>query len=81
MEQPTKKEITKKVQLALEGKLAREDVYEWAWNYIKNDDCIDVKDLDAWHYLVAISDIDETVEPGKYLFSEEDICNIMNEYI
>ena len=49
MEQPTKEEITKKVQLVLEGKLKREDVYEWAWTYIRNDDNINIVDIDALH--------------------------------
>lgn len=81
MEQPTKEEITKKVQLVLEGKLKREDVYEWAWTYIRNDDNINIVDIDAWHYLMAISGIDEMIASGVYLFDEEDIRNIMREYI
>ena len=81
MFQPTKNEITQKVNLVFEGKLTREDVNEWAWTYIINEDTIDIVDIDAWHYLMAISDIDEMIPPGVYLFDEEDIRNIMREYI
>lgn len=81
MKQPTKYEITKKINLVLEKNISREDVGEWAINLIRNDKNIYIEDIDAWHYLVAISNIDEMIEPGKYLFSEEDIRDMVRVYI
>lgn len=81
MKQPTREEITQKIQLVLNEKITRESVYEWAQNYIRNDDIIELEDIDAWHYLIAISNIDEMIAPNNYLFDKEDIQNIMKEYI
>ncbi len=81
MKQPTREEITQKIQLVLNEKITRESVYEWAQNYIRNDDIIELEDIDAWYYLIAISNIDEMIAPNDYLFDKEDIQNIMKEYI
>lgn len=40
MKQPAREEITQKIQLVLNGKITRENVYELAQNHIKNDDII-----------------------------------------
>ena len=81
MKQPTRDEITKKINMVLEGSITRESVYDWATGYISNDEEINIDDLEAWHYLVAISNIDEMISPNEYLYSEEDIRAIVNEYI
>lgn len=80
MKQPTREEITQKIEKVLDGSLTREAVYMWAMDYIVNDDLIDVDDLKAWHYLVAVSNIDEMIAPDKYLFCEEDIQAIVKKY-
>lgn len=41
--------------------------------FIKNDDNIKVSDINAWHYLVSASSVDEMITPGKYLYSFQDI--------
>ena len=81
MNQPTKEDITQKIKLLFAGELTREDICNWASAYIVNDDRILVQNIDAWHYLVAISNIDEMISAKDYLFSDEDIQNIMNTYI
>lgn len=81
MKQPTKCEITKKIELVIRTKLTREEFGEWAINFIRNDANIPIEDVDAWHYLVAMSNIDEMIGPDEYLFSEEDIREIMKEYV
>lgn len=81
MNQPTKCEITRKIELVLEKKISREEVGEWALNFIRNDKSIYIEDIDAWHYLVTVSNIDEMIGPGEYLFSEEDIQDMMSEHI
>lgn len=80
MKQPTIEEITKRVRMVLDGSIRREDICEWAMNYIRNDEKIIIDDLKAWHYLVEISNIDEMIAPDDYLFDEEDIEKIAGKY-
>lgn len=81
MNQPTKEEITQKINMILDGSLTRESVCEWAVDYIRNDERICIDDLEAWHYLVEISNIDELIGPNNYLFHEDDIQCIVKKYI
>lgn len=81
MKQPTREEITQKINMVLDGSITRESVCRWAVDYIRNDDQICIDDLEAWHYLVEISDIDEMIGPDDYLFNEDDIQEILKKYI
>lgn len=80
MNQPTKKEITEKMELVLSGKMSREEVYQWANEFIRNDDSICINDIEAWHYLVEISNVDEMIASEEYLFNEDDIRSIVGRY-
>lgn len=80
MKQPTIEEITKKIVKVLDESISREEVSEWAIDYIRNDDKVEIDDIKAWHYLVEISNIDEMIEPDVFLFDEKDIRNIMEKY-
>ena len=80
MKQPDKNEITNRVNDAILGKICREDVGKWAMEYIRNDSEIEIMDIDAWHYLVAISNIDEMISPDDYLYTEDDIMSIIEYY-
>lgn len=80
MLQPTKDQILEKVRLALAGKITREEVGEWALTYIVNDNFIEVNDIEAWHFLVAVSMIDEMTAPGIYLYNSDDIKDIIEVY-
>lgn len=80
MKQPTIEEITKKIVKVLDESISREEVSEWAIDYIRNDDKVEIDDIKSWHYLVEISNIDEMIEPDVYLFDEKDIRNIMKKY-
>ena len=80
MEQPTKKIIVEKLELLFDGKMTREEICEWSMDFIRNDNEVLVTDIEAWHYLVAISKIDEMITPNEYLFSGADIRAIMNQY-
>ena len=73
MHQPHRDMITQKILQVLSGELSREMVQEWAYNYIQNDDTVEITDMDAWHYLVDVSAIAEKIYPGYYLYSLEDI--------
>ena len=81
MKQPTREEIAQKINMVLDGSITRESVCRWAVDYIRNDDQICIDDLEAWHYLVEISDIDEMIGPNDYLFNEDDIQEILKKYI
>lgn len=81
MKQPTREDITKKINMVLDGSMTREAVCIWASDYIRNDEQICVDDLGAWHYLVEISNIDEMIGPKDYLFHEDDIKEIVKKYI
>lgn len=80
MNQPTREEITQKVNRVLDGSLTREAVCEWAADYIRNDEQICIDDLEAWHYLVEISNIDEMIGPNEYLYNEDDIRDSVIKY-
>lgn len=81
MNQPTKEEITQKINMVLDGSLTRESVCVWAVDYIRHDEQVCIDDLEAWHYLVEISNIDEMIGPNDYLFHEDDIQSIVKKYI
>lgn len=80
LKQPTKQEITKKLNDVIMGRISREDVSEWAMEYIQNDGEIYIENVDSWHYLVAISNIDEMLSPNEYLYNEYDIAKFIEEY-
>ena len=73
MIQPKTDEITNKLKKIIDNEITREDVGRWALEFIRNDDDVEVEDIKAWHYLVAVSSIDEMIAPDEYLYSIEDI--------
>lgn len=80
LKQPTKQEITSKLNDVIMGQISREDVSKWAMEYIRNDGNVYIEDLNLWHYLVAISKIDEMLSPNEYLYDECDISKFIEEY-
>ena len=80
MKQPKKQEITQKLNDVIMGRISREDVSEWAMEYMRNDGEIYIENVDAWHYLVAISNIDVMLSPKEYLYNESDIVKLIEEY-
>ena len=80
MKQPTKQEITNKLNDVLMGRISREKVSDWAMEYIRNDEDVYIEDVNSWHYLVAISNIDEMISPTEYLYNECDIAKFIEEY-
>ncbi|NLK96355.1 MAG: DNA-binding protein [Clostridiales bacterium] len=73
MIQPKRDEITNKLKKIINNEITREEVGRWALEFIRNDDTVEVKDIEAWHYLVSVSSIDEMIAPNEYLYSIEDI--------
>lgn len=80
MRQPTKNDITNKLNNVIIGKISREDVGEWAMGYIHNDTNVEIEDINAWHYLVAVSNIDEMISPDEYLYDKNDIIKVIESY-
>lgn len=81
MKQPTKDIINEKIEQFLLKRMTREDISEWAMNFIRNDGEIEITDIDAWHFLVAISNIDEMISTNEYLYDKGDIRELVNKYI
>ena len=77
---PLKNEITKKLKDVLSGKISREDVTDWAYHFIQNEDKFDVVDIEAYQYLIECLRIDLLISPNEYLYSKEDILDIIKEY-
>lgn len=73
MIQPTAEEITEKCKQVLNHQITRESAAQWAFWFIENEDAVEISDIKAWHYLVAVSGIDEMTAPNEYLYSVEDI--------
>lgn len=72
MKQPTKQEIISKLQKVLSGELTREEVSNWAMQYIDNDE-LEIDDFTAWEFLKEIGGIDVIEAPDVYLYGDEDI--------
>lgn len=79
MNHPTKNEITERLQSFLNGELSRNEIYEWAYSYVK-DDNYEVEDTEAWNYLLDVLLIDEMIYPNKYFYSREDIEELLKKY-
>ena len=73
MQQPKADEITNKLNEVIVQKTTREEVGQWALEFIVNDDNLEINDIKAWHYLVTVSSVDEMIAPDEYLYSIEDI--------
>lgn len=80
MLQPTSCEITHRLEQILKNQLSREEVADWAFAFIAQDDAIEVEDLPAWHYLVTASAVAERTAPENYLYSPEDIRDWIEEH-
>lgn len=79
MIQPTKEEAINKLSLILQNKLSREEVADWASEYVMHDDP-DIHDDIVWDILIIISGVDLKNGPNEYLHVEQDIKNWINEY-
>lgn len=79
MTQPTKDEITNHLKKVIAHEITREEVGAWAFTFIANDDNVEVNDVEAWHYLLSVSDIDLMIAPHQYLYSTQDIKALIEE--
>jgi len=77
--QPAKEEIREQLQSVIDGTILPEDIADWAFSYIKNDDTY-INDMNAWHFLTTVSNAAEMIAPDTYLYSNEDYENWIREY-
>ncbi len=79
MGQPTKEEIINKLNMILQGKLSREDVADWASEYVMQDEPNIVDDI-VWDFLQVVSGVDLKDSPEEYLHVEQDIKDWIKKY-
>lgn len=79
MSQPTIEEIVKKLNMIFEGKLSREEVSDWASEYVMQDEpCIE--DETVWEFLQVVSGVDIKDSPEEYLHVEQDLEDWIKKY-
>ncbi|XOQ16266.1 MAG: DNA-binding protein [Shouchella clausii] len=79
MNEPTKKQIINKLELVLKNQLTREEVADWASEYVMKEK-YDVSDLKVWDMLMTVSGLDLQDSPGEYLHNDEDILDWIKEF-
>ncbi|MGP3780502.1 DNA-binding protein [Bacillus sp. 4A_MP3] len=78
MKEPTIAECLKKADLILNGQAAREEVSDWACEYVAADDPA-VEDETVWEMLVYLSGFDLKDSPDAYLHTIEELKDWMAE--
>ncbi|EIF15266.1 MULTISPECIES: hypothetical protein [Bacillus] len=80
MTEPTRAECLKKAGLILNGQAAREEVSDWACEYVAADDPA-VEDETVWEMLVYLSGFDLKDSPDSYLHKLEELRDWMQKYM
>ena len=79
MRQPTKEEIISKLELILQGTISREEVADWASEYVMQDEP-NITDEIVWELLQIVSGVDLKDSPDEYLHVEQDIKDWIDKY-
>ncbi|ANE48685.1 DNA-binding protein [Paenibacillus swuensis] len=79
MGQPTKEEIIYKLNMILQGKLSREEVSDWASEYVMQDEP-NIADEIVWDFLQVVSGVDIKDSPDEYLHVERDLEDWIKKY-
>lgn len=72
MEQPSKRQVIEKLEAILDERLSREQVVDWAMEFINNDE-MELTDFQAWELLKRTGGVDAIESPDVYLYSFDDI--------
>ena len=81
MKQPTKAEITTKIEAVLSKNMTREELGDWANDLIMHyDNEMKIEDWDAWEYLKEVGYFDIKDTPDTYLFSEDELMQLVKRY-
>ncbi|MBU8595019.1 hypothetical protein [Shouchella clausii] len=79
MREPTKKEIIDKLELVLQNKLTKEEVADWASEYVMTYDPL-VTDLVVFDILTVVSGLDTLESPGEYMYDDDDIRDWIKKF-
>lgn len=79
MKEPTKEAIIGKFEQILNGKISREEVSDWASEFIMHDEPV-INDNTVWKLLKLASGVDLKVSPDEYLHIEQDIKDWIDKY-
>lgn len=79
MGKPTKEEIIDKLNKILQGTLSREDVADWASEYVMQDEP-NITDETVWEFLKVVSGVDIKDSPEEYLHAEQDLEDWIKKY-
>lgn len=77
--QPTKEEILSRFKLILQGRISREEVADWASEYVMQDSH-DVTDETVWDLLLIACGVDLKDSPDEYLHDEQNIKGWIKEF-
>lgn len=72
MKQPKKEEVIKELEKILLQESKREEIADWAMEFIEDDD-LEITDFNAWELLKTAGGVDVIKSPEEYLYSHEDI--------
>lgn len=77
--QPTKEEILSRFKLILQGRISREEVADWASEYVMQDSP-DITDETVWDLLLIACGVDLKDSPDEYLHDEQNIKGWIKEF-
>ena len=56
------------------------DTDDWVNYFISHDDEIELIDVEAWHYLIQLGTMCVQIAPNEYIYSSNDLLELMKEY-
>ena len=81
MKQPTKADISNRIEAVLSNIMSREELGDWANDLIMNyDDVMNIEDWEAWEYLKEVGYFDVKDTPETYLYSDEELIQLLKRY-
>lgn len=81
MKQPTKADISNRIEAVLSNRMSREELGDWANDLIMNyDDVMNIEDWEAWEYLKEVGYFDVKDTPETYLYSDEELIQLLKRY-
>jgi hypothetical protein len=72
LSEATVSEIIKRLNLVLKNEMSREEVSDWASDYVMTDNPA-INDKNVWDLLIKVSGIDLLDSPTSYLHNGDDI--------
>lgn len=77
--EPTKEEVLNRFKLILQGTMSREEVADWASEYVMQDSP-DVTNETVWDLLLIACGVDLKDSPDEYLHDEQNIKHWIKEF-